>query len=260
MLGHLLKRSQAYAALAWFIFGVGIVILVAWIGLSAALVYDQHHNYGRPLGELWVMPLVMGVMFLPLGLVFAVKGYRGRVHRVDLHENGVAFQDGSGRTTMRWDELQSVFYEEFAIKTTVALVLDVTTRRTAKLTMLAPNRKPIVVDENVPDHFALANTIRAMATAAMLPRFDAAIAAGQRVYFGPIGIDRQGLHLTHVTYPWHVIAQVYFETTLTGASWVIFGANGARLNAIDTRSVPNEGVFQLVLERFGRHVPIPRAA
>lgn len=102
--------------------------------------------------------------------------------------------------------------------------------------------------------------VHELATAAMLPRFEAAIAAGQRVYFGPIGVDRWGLHLAHVTYPWPVVAQVYFQSHGGSASWVIFGANGARLNSVNTSLVPNEGVFRVVLGRFGRYVPMQQAA
>lgn len=76
-MGHLVRRAQASVVTAWIVFAVGIVILLAWAGLSLAFVSDQLQRK-VPGDGVWIGPLVMAFFFVPFGAAFAVKGYLAR--------------------------------------------------------------------------------------------------------------------------------------------------------------------------------------
>ncbi|MFT3769092.1 MAG: hypothetical protein QM820_26935 [Minicystis sp.] len=228
---------------------MGIVILLAWVGLSLAFVLDQLHR--NPPGDaVWIGPLVMAIFFVPFGAGFAVKGYQGRILRVDLHEGGVAYQDNKGRLAFRWDEVAAVLWEQTAYVGDVGLGLEVTTRRLAKTTLHATGGKSIVVDERFPDHVKLAAQIRDAAAEAMLPHFEGALSAGRRVFFGHVGIDTWGLHLREAI-PWSAVAGIRWEPDGASARYVIYGTSGARIGEIRC-PVPNEVILQVVLSRLGK--------
>jgi hypothetical protein len=248
-MGRLVRRAQASPLVAWIVFSLGILILLAWAGLSLALVLDQLQRKPPP-DAVWIGPLVMAFFFVPLGTVFAVKGYRGRILRFDLHEGGVAFEDYKGRVALSWVEIATCLWEQTAHVGDLGFGLEVTTRRLAKTTLQSVRGTTMVVDERFPDHLTLAAEVRDAAAEAMLPRFEAAIAAGQRVYFGRVGVDTWGLHLPEAV-PWTAIARVRWEPAGAEARYVVYGTSGARIGEIRC-PVPNEVVFQVVLTRFDK--------
>lgn len=248
-LGRLVVRSQASVVTAWFVFAAGMALLLAWAGLSTGFV-SVMHTAKRHDGAVWIGPLVMALFFVPIGLILAIKGYRGRVLRVDLHEGGVAFQDTAGRKAFVWLDIQAVHWERSDYVGDLGMGIDVTTRRVAKLTIESRRRETIVVDERFPDHVAFGARVRDAAAEGMLPAYDAAIAAGQRVYCGPVGLDSWGLHLA-TPLPWHAIASVRWVSDGPTARYVVIGSQGVPVGEIHCPT-PNEVILQILLTRFGK--------
>lgn len=73
---------------------------------------------------------------------------------------------------------------------------------------------------------------------ALLPRFEGALVTGQR---------------GQRTIAWSAIAVVRWEAHGADPWFVIGGVDGSRLDAIDARQVPNQGILAVVLSRFGRY-------
>jgi hypothetical protein len=250
-LGRHIHRAQASALVAWLIFSVGMVILLAWAGLSAAFAIDQRSR-AMPGDGWWIGPLVMAFFFVPFGLIFAVKGYRGRVLRFDLYDGGFAFEDRNGRVSLPWDEIGSVFWEGLSHIAKLGFGVDVTTHGSAKVTILSMRQKPIVVDERFPDHVKLCAMVRDAAAAAMLPRIEAAIVAGQPVFFGPVGVSREGFSLGHIRLSWNAVGSVRWESSRELAWYALYDSNGAFVTKVDAAVVSNEVIFRVVLGRLGK--------
>ncbi|MEO7112010.1 MAG: DUF6585 family protein [Polyangiaceae bacterium] len=250
-LGPLVRRAAAQPIVGWLIFAVGMLLLLAWAGLSIAFSMDQIHRMKDSSGW-WVGPLVMAFFFVPFGLGFAIKGYRGRILRFDLHQGGVAYEDSAGRIAMSWNEISGVYWKELAHVAKLGFGVDVTTHGSATATVVAPGKKNIVVDARFPDHVAFAAQVRDAAAEAMLARIEQSITAHQRVYFGPIGIDTNGISLGNAQYPWSAIGSVRWESARERAYYAFYAPDNSPITTIDTTHVPNEIILQVVLGRFGK--------
>jgi hypothetical protein len=250
-LGALLRRAQASTIGAWIAFGAGMAILLVWVVLSVLLAVDQASR-GASRGTIIAGLIGVFVFLVPLGAIFARKGWTGRLYRFDLHEHGAVYEEHAGRTEIRWSELSSVFWEELQHEAELGLGLSVGTHRTAKLSLVPMRGKTIAIDEKLPDHVALAALVRDTAEEAMLPRYEAALAAGQRVFFGSVGVDAHGIHTPRLMLPWESVAFVRGEQSGASAWYAVYGHNDACLTTFDTKGLPNEMIFQVVLTRFGK--------
>ncbi|AKU97349.1 hypothetical protein AKJ09_04013 [Labilithrix luteola] len=195
---------------------------------------------------------MVAFFFVPLGVIFTVKGLRGRILCMELFERGVVFTNYRGGQTLLWEDITAVYWEQFSHRTDVALGLEVTTHRTAKLTIVPRFGKHVVVDERFPRHVELAAVIRDAAGEAMLPRHEAALMRGERIFFGPVGIDRWGLHTAQAAYPWEIVAAVRWEPDGPSAWYSVYGTNHARLTTLSASAIPNGIIFQIILERLGK--------
>ncbi|APR78727.1 Hypothetical protein A7982_04074 [Minicystis rosea] len=248
-MGPLVQRAQASAVVAWIIFALGMIILLGWAGLSIALVSDQLQRKPTPDG-VFIGPIVMAVFLVPLGSIFAVKGYRGRILRFDLHEGGVAFEDYKARLAVPWAEVAAVLWEQTAHVGDLGFGVEVTTQRVAKTVVQTARGGSVVVDERFPDHVRFAARVRDAAADAMLPRFEAALTAGQRVFFGRVGVDTWGMHLPEAV-PWDAIGGIRWESHGASASYTVYRNDGGRIGEIRC-PIPNEIIFQVVLSRMGK--------
>ncbi len=256
-LGPRLHLARVSGLVGWIIFGLGLVILLAWVGLSAAFMVDAAGRHRAGL-DLWVLPLAMGVFFLPFGLILAVKGLQGRVLEVGIHAGGIYYRERSRSVSWTWDDIVSVSWSQSDRLSDVGLGFEVTTRRTARVEIRSVRQGSVLIDERFPDHLALATMVRDTAARNMLPRYEAALAAGRRVYFGGLGIDHWGLHGA-VVLPWSDVGQVRWVSEGSWARYAIIDGAGAHRGDVHC-PVPNESVLREVLERFGKLVPRARSS
>jgi hypothetical protein len=250
-LGPLRHHAKASTIGAWIAFALGVAILLAWTVLSTLLALDQLRQ-GREPSSL-VVPLVMlFLFFVPIGGIFARKGWTGRLYELELHDHGVAYRSHAGRIEIRWSELSSVFWEELQHKAGLGFGLDVPTHRTAKLSLVPMRGTTIVIDDKLPDHVALAALVRDAAAEAMLPRYEAALAAGQRAVFGSIAFDAYGLHTPRLMVPWETVAFVRWEQSGPSAWYAVYNAHGQAITTFDTKTLPNQIIFEVLLTKFGK--------
>jgi hypothetical protein len=251
-LGRLVRRAEASPLSGWLIFGLGLGLLLTWVVLATLMGLDQLSR-ARSAGTFWVGPLVMAFVFVPLGLIFAVKGWRGRVHRLDVHERGLAFQDRAGRVVVPWDQIIGVYWAQFGHIAKLGLGVDLQTHRSAKLSVVSVKHKPIVVDERLPGHVELAAFVRDAAAAGMRARTLGAIEQGHRLFFGPLGVDSGGLYLGSEHYPWNQISRVTWQAQGQQAWYSIQGEDGAILRTVDDAAVFNQILLRELLDQYGKY-------
>lgn len=245
-LGRLMHRAQISSIAGWLVFLAGMLLLLAWAGLSIALVSDQMSRNPEG-GTPWIGAVVLSVFFVPLGLIFTFKGLSGRVLRIDVHEGGIAYRAAKERRTLLWDHTAAVLWEEMEHVAELGFGMNVAARSTAKTTLHPFGDAPIVVDERFPDHVRLAAYVRDAAAAGMLPRFEAALYAGQRVSFGNVGLDGWGLYLPEAV-AWDQVASVRWQSLGQRARYVVTGPDGSHIADIPC-PLPNEVIFQVLLKQ-----------
>ncbi len=248
-LGPPLHLARVNAVVGWFVFTLGALVLLTWVGLSVGYVSFALGRHREGV-DLWIGPVILAVLFAPIGSILAYKGYQGRVLELGVHEGGISYRDSSRALQWAWNEIVSVSCSQSAHATDVGLGLALTTHKSAKVEIVSARQGMVVVDERFPDHVTLATHVRDAAARGMLPVFEAALSAGQRVYFGGLGVDGWGLHGT-VTMPWTEIGQVRWVSDGHFARYAIVDAQGAHRGDIPC-PVPNEAILRVVLERFGK--------
>jgi hypothetical protein len=252
-LGRRLDRAASPAFFAYIVLGAGLLILTAWVVLGTLVYLDQRER--MPDNPAWLAPVVMGVFFAPIGLALAVKGFRGRLYRVDVHEGGVVFEDRRGRVVLPWGQLQHSYYEELERRAEMGLGVDVGVGRKATLRLEGARGQTIVIDDRLPGHVAFARRVHEEAARVMLPRYEAALSAGQPVSFGPLTFDRNALYLPQGTLPWSAVVCVRWESRGALAWWALVAPNGQSHADFSTTLVPDQLVLAALLERLGKLAP-----
>ena len=158
---------------------------------------------------------------------------------------------------LAWHDIQAIHWQRTDYVGNLGLGVELTTRRSATLTIESRRRETIVIDERFPDHLAFGAHVRDAAAEGMWPMFDAAMAVGQRVYCGPVGIDSWGLHLA-TALPWEAVASVRWVSDGSTARYVVIGTQGAPIGQIHC-PVPNEVLLQTLLARMGKLAAIGSA-
>jgi hypothetical protein len=230
-------------------FGAGMALLLVWLGLSLAFVVDQMSR-ATP-GNVWIGPIVLGLFFGPFALIFALKGWRGRHLRIDLHDHGVAYAEGVHQREVAWDDVRSVVFESHDLVSDLGFGIDVTTRRVAKLVIQAPFQPAIVIDERFPNHHDLVAVVHQASAEAMLPRFEAALQAGHQVTFGPLVVHQLGIGWQHGGLGWNEIGTIGWEPRGASACYAVYDTQGALCAEFDT-ALENRLVFEGLLARAGK--------
>jgi hypothetical protein len=237
------------AVVGWFVFTLGVFVLLTWVGLSVGYLSFASGRHREGV-DLFIGPVIMTVFFAPIGSILAYKGYQGRVLELGVHEGGISYRDSSRALQWAWNEIVSVSWSQSAHVTDVGLGLGLTTHESAKVEIVSARQGMVMVDERFPDHVSLAARVRDAAARGMLPRFEAALSAGQRLHFGALGVDGWGLHGI-VTLPWTEVARVRWVSDGRFARYAIVDVHGAHRGDIPC-PVPNEAILRVVLERFGK--------
>ncbi|MFO0754919.1 MAG: DUF6585 family protein [Byssovorax sp.] len=249
-LGRRLERVAAPALWAWIIFGAGVLLLAAWAVLGTLMYLDQRER--MPDNPAWIGPLVIGVFLVPLGLILAVKGFRGRLYGVDVHEGGLRFYERGGGVTLPWAFVAHTTWEEFEHRARVAIAIDVPFRRTATLRVLGLDGRAIVIDERLPGHVDFGRRVREQAARVMLPRYEAEIAAGRAVSFGPLAFDRDAVYLPAGAVPWSAVSSVHWASDGASAWWAVVGPDGQSYATFANALVPDSLVLAALLDRLGK--------
>ena len=204
-----LKEEHPYKGVGkWIglIFGLLCLLAAPALGLVAVLVgYDAYSGVGdlEQVGEAVILPLCAAGGALLLGALIVYTAWRSWPLRAALYENGFAHFDRKGLKQVRWDQIEAVWQ-----RITKHYTNGVYTGTTHTYTIQAQDGVKIVLDDKLPKVEALGNAIQSGATKALWPKYVAAVQAGQRLTFGPLALDANGLYNGKKSLQWKEIKAI----------------------------------------------------
>ncbi len=170
----------------------GLCLLAApALGLLALLLGYDAYNSGGDLGsagEAMLLPLCFAGAALLIGALVVYNAWRNWPLQAALYENGFAHYDRKGLQQVRWEQIEAVWQ-----RVTKHYTNGVYTGTTHSYTVQAQNGVKLVLDDKLAKVEDLGNAIQAGAAKALWPKYVAALQAGQRLTFGPLVLDANGL-------------------------------------------------------------------
>jgi hypothetical protein len=212
-LGPLKTEHPANKTSARFNLGCGIVSLIAvpiLLVLSAYLFFDVYSRFGpariddKTFDIFW--PLGAAALALALGAWLIFDYWRNRGLAAALYEQGLAYHDRNGLKQVRWDQVDAVWQ---AI--TKHYRNGVYTGTTHLYTIQAQGGDRIVLDDKLTKVEELGSAIQQNVASALFPRYVNAITQGQRVTFGPLAIDREGIYSGNKSLTWNEIKAIKLD-------------------------------------------------
>ena len=212
-LGVLKAEHPANKSSARFSLGCGIVSLVAvpiLLALTAYLFFDIYSRFGPAriddkLGEIF-WPTGAAALGLALGAWLIFDYWRNRGLAAALYEQGLAHNDRKGLKQVRWDQVEAVWQ---AI--TKHYRNGIYTGTTHIYTIQAQAGERIVLDDKLTKVEELGSAIQQGVSSALFPRYANALNQGQRLTFGPLVIDRQGIYSGNKSLTWTEIKAIKLD-------------------------------------------------
>jgi hypothetical protein len=205
---HPVKRSNTYTSI-----GCGVFCLVATpilLAMTAYFLYDTYTRFGpariddRAFDIFW--PLGAAVIALPLGAYLLYEGWKNMPVAANLYDNGFAFHDRQGLKQVKWEQVDAVWQA-----VTRHYRNGVYTGTTHVYTIRAQDGTRVVLDDKLDKVEDLGNAVQDGASRALYPRYVAALNGGQRITFGPLAIDRQGIYTANKSLMWNEIKAIKIE-------------------------------------------------
>ena len=181
-------------------------------------------------------PAALGVVLLLSGIWLLFTLARNWKTAAAVYEHGLALHDPSGLRQFRWDAVDEVRqsvtnYYRNGVHTDTIYVYTVRTNdgQTFKF-----NNRFAQIE-------ALGDAIQRNVSAALLPRHVQALNSGQRLSFGPLAIDRQGLYAGDTSLSWAEIAAVKLQNGAIAIKQV--AADSCDWAPLKLAQVPNFWIF-----------------
>jgi hypothetical protein len=151
-------------------------------------------------------PAALGVLLLLSGIWLLFDMARNWKTAAAVYEQGLALHEPTGLRQFRWDAVDEVRqsvtkYYRNGVHTNTLYVYTV---RTNDGQTLKFNNRFAQIE-------ALGNAIQRNVSAALLPRYVQTLNSRQRLSFGPLAIDRQGLYAGNKSLPWAEIEAIKIQ-------------------------------------------------
>lgn len=217
--------------------GAGLSVLFAGLGVLEQLSRRRPDFAGALVG-----PASGLVVCLALAALFFWIAWRNWRRAAALFQDGLACYDRKGLKLARWDEIDTVY--QHIVKQYVNGV-HTGTFHTYRVNLRDGTK--LVLDNRMRDVESLGTAVVRGSTRALLPRYVAALEAGQRLDFGPLGLDRQGLYAGSKSLSWQEIKAVKLEQGILSVAkegkWLSW-------SRATVPQIPNFYVLMTLLERF----------
>lgn len=248
-LGPLVSTHTTSNTNKWLGLLFGILFVSAAPVLCMAttyLAYTAYANYGinRALRVEPYIPAIIGVALFIFGLIGIVGAWRTWKQAVGLFENGFAFADRAGIVQYRWEDIKTV---NFSI--TKIYRYGIHTGTTYHYTLSPHNAKAVILDNRFSNIAALGDAILKGTTVANFPRYWQALQSGERLSFGPLAIDRQGMYSGRKAIAWNEVMAVRISQGI-----ISIKKAGGWLNwaGVSVSQVPNFYIFYELVGRFAK--------
>ncbi len=214
-------RVRLTYLLAVATFGVGFTA-IGLFGLGRLLF-----AVARGAGSDTIVTLVIAApaFLLPgaIALVWALRRYR-RV--VTLCQGGLHVTDARGRCrSIAWHDVNGVTHKIVRVYQRQMLGEPVLVDVQDEYTLLLRNNEKVHVDYHFADVDALGQVILQSTTDALLPAMRQAFYAGQSLGFGPIAVDRYGVHVGGNALGWAEVASLTWKPGLLASDRAFLHVN-----------------------------------
>ena len=224
---------------AGLIIGTPIACAVGiWMG------WDAYNSYGlnRVLDSGFLLPLLCGAIILPVGgwLLFSLS--RNWNLNLALYEGGFAYIDRHGLRQIKWTDIEAVWQS-----ITKHYQYGFHVRTTYNYTLQLNDKTKITLDNKIPKIEQVGKAITNGSTNALFPQYVAALKSGQRVTFGPLSLDPNGLYSGNKSLTWQEIKAVKIAQGI-----IAIKKEGGWFNwaTVSVPQVPNFWVFIDLVSRF----------
>ena len=166
------------------------------------LAYDAYNRYGisRVDDSGFWLPLVCSGLAIPLGLYGLFSAWRNWPLAVALYENGFAYNDRKGLTQVHWNNIDAVWQS-----ITKHYRNGIYTGTTYLYTIQTKDQKRVALDNKFVKIEDLGNAIISGSANVLFPRYVQALQQGQRLTFGPLAIDPNGIYSGNKSLRWDEI-------------------------------------------------------
>jgi hypothetical protein len=212
--------------------------------LSAWMAYDAYNHYGlnKVMDSGFILPLILGIIFVPLGLWILIQAFLNWKTSAVLYENGFAYLDRQGLRQIKWADIESVKQNIVKYYRYGRHV-----RTTYLYTIQLNDKGRITIDNKFPNVETLGKAITDGAAKALFPAYMTALKSGQRVTFGPLALDAQGLYSGNKSLTWQEIKAVKINKGIISVR-----KEGGWFNwvTVTVPQIPNFWIFVDLVSRF----------
>ncbi len=204
-------------------FGVGFTA-IGLLGLARLLLLVFR---GADSGTLVVQVIAVATFFLPgaIAIVWSLRRYR-RV--VTLCEGGLHVTDARGRgRSIAWHDVNGVTHKILRVYRPQLLGEPELVDIQDEYTLLLRNNEKVDVDYHFADVDALGQVILQRTMEALFPAMRQAFYAGQSLGFGPIAVDRYGVHVGGNALGWAEVASLTWKPGLLASDRAFLHVNRA---------------------------------
>jgi len=229
----------------WLSLVVGVVCLLAVPALGLLALYLIYTDYNRRgslhMFDSAIAPLVAAGIALLIAVPTLFSVWRNWTLAAALYENGFAYTDRKGLQQTRWEQIEAVWQN-----VTKHYYNGIYTGTTHLYTVQAQGNVKIKLDDRLAKVEELGKEIQRGAANTLFPRYWQALQSGQRVTFGPLALDSQGIYSGKKTLSWEEIKGIKIDRGVISVKKEKGWFNWA------TATVPQIPNFYIFYELIGR--------
>lgn len=187
--------------------GLGLVVAPASVLLAAYLGYAAYSRHGLArLGDVLPAPLLVGTVALVVGVAAAFEAWRLWPLAACLYEDGFALNSRRGLQMVHWNQVEAVWQS-----VTRHYTNGLYTGTTHVYTVQTKDKVKLVLDDKLRKVEDLGRGIQHGASNALFPAYVQALQAGQRLDFGPLGLDQNKLYSGNKAVAWSDIKAIKIQ-------------------------------------------------
>lgn len=200
-----LKTEFTQKGSRWFNVGCGAVLALAGLGFLPAslLLYMLGNRSDRE-----ALPLLLcgAAICLPLGLWIIYEAWRNWNLAAALYEGGFAVVGKNGVQQVAWVDVNAVWQS-----ITKHYRNGIYTGTTHVYTLTTKDNQKFVLDDKLNKVEELGSAIQKEVSNTLWPGYVAAINNGQRLTFGPLALDKEGLYSGKKSIAWKEIKAIKLQ-------------------------------------------------
>lgn len=241
-LGSLVSHHPVSNHNRWTGLILGLACLAAAGGLFS-LAVSTYLDLSSPYAPNVILPVLFALGALLVGLWMLFDTVRHWNTAAAVYEHGLALTDYTGLRQIRWEAVDSVWQS-----VTKHYRNGSYTHTTYVYTVQTNTGQKLRFDSKLAQIEALGQTLQRQISAILLPRYAQALNSGQRLNFGPLALDREGLYVGNKSLPWPEIEAIKIQN----GAIAIKKAAGGRLHQapVSLAQVPNFWVFYEIVSHL----------